>query len=198
MIVFYDERLVFLSVPKTGTTAWQRALLSRADIVISDPPQLKHAPVYRYNRWFRPMFDKVCGVDLELMAVMREPVSWLGSWYRYRQRPFLNGRPTSTAGRSFDEFVQGYMAEDRPPWADVGSQAAFLEQRKNGTGVSHLFRYEDQSAIRTFLGDRLKMTVPQPEACNVSPVADLHLPAATEARLHEVCAADFAVYDAIA
>ncbi len=59
MLVFVKEGLAFLSVPKTGTTAYQAALADRADMVVSDPPMLKHAPVYRYNRFFRPMFDKI-------------------------------------------------------------------------------------------------------------------------------------------
>ena len=52
MLVFWKQKLVFLSVPKTGTTAFQHALAPHADIVILDPPQLKHAPLYRYNRFF--------------------------------------------------------------------------------------------------------------------------------------------------
>ena len=80
MLVFYKERLVFLSMPKTGSTAYQTALSPHADIIIADPPQLKHAPVYRYNRFFQPMFEKACKVEMETLALMREPISWLGSW----------------------------------------------------------------------------------------------------------------------
>ena len=79
MLVFFKERLAFLSVPKTGTTAYETALAARADMVIREPPMLKHAPVYRYNRFIRPMFLRVCDAEMELMAVMREPISWLGS-----------------------------------------------------------------------------------------------------------------------
>ena len=89
MLVFVKERLSFLSMPKTGITAYQTALAPRADLVINNSPLLKHAPVYRYNRFIRPMFLNVCDAEMELMAVMREPVSWLSSWYRYRQRPFM-------------------------------------------------------------------------------------------------------------
>lgn len=99
MLVFWSEKLVFLSVPKTGTTAIEKALAPKAAMVISNPPELKHAPVYRYNRFFRPMFEKACGEEnMETMAVMREPISWLGSWYRYRQRDFLKGKANSTSG----------------------------------------------------------------------------------------------------
>ena len=80
MLVFSKARLVFLSVPKTGTTAWQAALEPHAAMILRDPPELKHAPVYRYNRFFRPMLEKFLGEDLTVLAVMREPVDWLGSW----------------------------------------------------------------------------------------------------------------------
>ena len=56
MLVFYKANLVFLSVPKTGTTAYEEALQPHADMVLLQPPELKHAPVYRYNRFVRPMF----------------------------------------------------------------------------------------------------------------------------------------------
>ena len=107
MLVFWKEKLVILAVPKTGTTALAEALTPQADIIVNDPPELKHAPVFRYNRFFRPMFEKACGVDhMDLMAVMREPVSWLGSWYRYRQRDFMKGKANATHDLSFDEFVR--------------------------------------------------------------------------------------------
>ncbi len=197
MLVFHDEKLVFLSVPKTGTTAWQQALAPFADIVVSDPPELKHAPVYRYNRWFRPMFEKVCGVQMQVMAVMREPVSWLGSWYRYRQRPFMAGRPNSTAGVSFDDFVDGYTRGQRPPYAEVGSQAKFLERQPNGTGVDFLFRYEDQARVQAFLQDRLGRELDLPGVVNASPKAPLDLSGAVRAKLERKCAAEFELYASI-
>ncbi|MBV2360776.1 gamma-glutamyl kinase [Thalassococcus sp. CAU 1522] len=194
MLVFWKARLVLLSVPKTGTTAYQAALAPHASLVVSDPPELKHAPVYRYNRFFRPMFEKVGAPDMALMAVVREPVDWLGSWYRYRQRPFLDGKPASTAGISFDDFVDAYSTGDPPAFANVGSQAKFVEPRPNGVSVTHLFRYEDQDRIRGFLSDRLGVALDLPQR-NVSPRATLELSPGVEAKLHRKCAADFALWD---
>lgn len=196
MLVFYKERLVFLSVPKTGTTAYETALRDRADMVISDPPELKHAPVYRYNRFFRPMFDKVCHAEMETLAVMREPVSWLGSWYRYRRRPFMKGKPNSTHEVSFDDFVAAYAMGDPPEFARVGSQAKFLEPRPNGTRVTHLFRYEAPEKLTAFLEDRLQMRIETARE-NVSPEMALELSPQTEAKLRRKCSEEFALYDAI-
>ncbi|WP_204114290.1 gamma-glutamyl kinase [Shimia biformata] len=197
MLVFWKEKLVILSVPKTGTTALQSALGAEADIVVRDPPELKHAPIYRYNRFFRPMFEKAAGESgMETLAVMREPISWLGSWYRYRQRPFLDGKRTSTRDKSFDEFVEGYCKGDRPPFANVGSQAKFLEPRPNGTRVNHLFRYEDQDALFAFLEQRLNRRI-ETRAENVSPKMTLTLSPDVEAKLRRKCAEEFALYDSI-
>ena len=196
MIVFYKERLAFLSVPKTGTTAYESALRDRADMVISDPPELKHAPVYRYNRFFRPMFEKVCNAEMETLAVMREPVSWLGSWYRYRRRPFMEGKPNATHGISFDEFVLAYLKGDKPGFANVGSQAKFLEPRPNGLRVTHLFRYEQPEKLNRFLEERLGTGIETARE-NVSPAMELELSPRTEARYRRKCAEEFALYDSI-
>ena len=198
MLVFMKEKLVFLSVPKTGTTAYETALSARADIVVSNPPELKHAPLYRYNRFFRPMFEKACKIDdMETLAVMREPIDWLGSWYRYRQRPFMEGKPNSTRGISFVAFVLAYCAKTKPAFANVGSQATFLEARPNGTKITHLFRYEDQPRLIAFLENRLNLSLDLARE-NVSPQMPLSLSPETEATLRRVRSEEFALYDSIA
>jgi len=198
MLVFWKQKLVFLSVPKTGTTAFQHALAPHADIVILDPPQLKHAPLYRYNRFFRPMFEKAAKTDdMETLAVVREPISWLGSWYRYRRRPGLESHRNSTHKYSFDNFVLAYIQPKPPAYANVGSQAKFLEPRPNGTAVTHLFRYENQDALLEFLQNRLGVEFTMPRM-NVSPDIPLQLSAEVEQRLRQHCAAEFTLWNAIA
>ena len=196
MLVFFKERLVLLSVPKTGSTAYHSALAPLADMAISGPPELKHAPLYRYNRFFRPMFEKICDAEMEIAAVMREPVSWLGSWYRYRSRPALRGHRNSTAGISFDEFVDAYCQDDRPPFAQVGDQAKFLEPRANGCKVDHLFAYEKPDILREFLRERLE-AFPEIERRNVSPVAPLELSSKTRVRLERRHGDMFELYASI-
>lgn len=197
MLVFWKQGLVFLSVPKTGTTAWEEALAPHASIAVLDPPELKHAPLYRYNRFFRPMFEKACKTDtVETLAVMREPISWLCSWYRFRRRPFMQGKPNATFDVSFDDFVTAYMQKETPGFANVGSQARFLEPRPNGTAVDHLFRYEDQAGLLRFLEARLDMRIVLPRS-NVSPEMDLELSPAVQSKLRRVCAEEFDLWDAI-
>ncbi len=196
MLVFSKESLVILSVPKTGTTAYHAALAPRASLIVSGPPELKHAPVLRYNRFFRPMLETFICDKPDIMAVVREPISWLGSWYRYRRRDFMKGSPNATHDISFDEFIEAYMHSDRPDYAKVGSQAKFLQPAGNGTAATHVFRYEDQAGILAFLEHRFKTEIILPR-CNVSPEMSLELAPDVEARLREKCAVEFALWQSI-
>jgi len=195
LLVFWKERLVFLAVPKTGTTALEGALASRASLVLRDPPILKHAPVYRYRRFMLPFLDLAGGPPMETLAVVREPVDWLGSWYRYRLRDDLAGHPNSTRGISFDSFVTEFMKGKPADFAAIGSQSKFLLTPDGTIGVDHLFRYEAQDRLIGFLEDRLatKITLPR---LNVSPSATLTLTPAVESKLRQKCAAEFAIWDA--
>ncbi len=195
MLVFYEERLALLSLPKTGSTAYQAALRDRADIVVTGPPDLKHAPVRRYDRFFQNIFRKMYDTEMEIMAIVREPVDWLGSWYRYRSREELAGHPHSTRGVSFDDFVRAYMAKPCPPFAHVGSQSEFFRTRSNGKGATHIFKYEHQDRILAFLQDRLGGEI-HLDRHNVSPAMPLSLSDATEAAFRQSHAAEFALHAA--
>ncbi|WP_120502526.1 sulfotransferase family 2 domain-containing protein [Roseovarius sp. EL26] len=196
MLVFSKAKLVFLSAPKTGSTAYQAALAPLAALVVHDPPELKHSPVFRYNRFFRPMLEKFVGEDFEILAVMREPIDWLGSWYRYRQRPDCAGLPSSTQGITFDTFVDAYTRGEQPAYANVGSQSKFLEPQRNGTAVTHLFRYDDQAGLHSFLENRLGTSFTT-TAHNVSPAGDLTLSEKTRHKFERKCAADLALWNGI-
>ncbi|MEC7258682.1 MAG: gamma-glutamyl kinase, partial [Pseudomonadota bacterium] len=164
--------------------------------VVTGPPELKHAPLYRYDRFFRPIYKKVCDTTLETLAVVREPVSWLGSWYRYRQRPFLDGKPNSTANVSFDEFVEAYTRGTKPAFANVGSQARFVAPRPDGAPITHLFRYEAPEKLFDFLEQRIGIR-PEPRRENVSPGTELVLSDKLRDKLRRKCAEDFELYDSI-
>ncbi|WP_170760070.1 sulfotransferase family 2 domain-containing protein [Ruegeria lacuscaerulensis] len=193
MLVFYKERLAFLAVPKTGSTAYHSALSDRADFVVTGPPDLKHAPVRRYDRFFQNIFRKMYDTEMEIMAVVREPIDWLGSWYRFRSRSDRIGHPHSTRDLSFDEFVQAYMQNPRPEFADVGSQNQFFRTRSNGCGASHVFKYENQDRILDFLQDRLNMQIDLKQE-NTSPKRDLFLSPETEEKFRKLHAAEFACH----
>ncbi|WP_338082428.1 gamma-glutamyl kinase [Donghicola mangrovi] len=188
--------MALLSVPKTGTTALEAALAPTADIVISNPPELKHLPVYRYTRFMEKMFDKATGRKPQTIAVVREPVDWLGSWYRYRQRPQLNGHPNSTANVDFDTFVLEYTKGKPAPFANVGSQARFLAGDDDALcGVDHLFRYDRLDQLYAFLEERLDTKITT-ERLNVSPTREIALSDEVTQHLRQKCPREFELYEA--
>lgn len=195
MLVFWEQRLAILATPKTGSTAIESALEPLATMSIQRPPVLKHTPVQRFHRFIGPYLEATSGQPFTLVALMREPRDWLGSWFRYRQRDDIADPAKSTAGMDFDRFVNAWCDDPQPEFAAVGSQARFL-QPKGDKGVDCLFRYEDIGTFLHFLEDRLGCEINLPRL-NVSPPGTLDLDAATEARLHKVGARDFALYDTL-
>ena len=198
MLVFWEERLAFLATPKTGSTAIAAALESLAAVSIQRPPLLKHTNVHRYRRFIGPYLEAASKAEFTLVALMREPTDWLGSWYRYRQRDRTLPEQ-STKGMSFDAFVQAWCQDPRPEFANIGSQGRFLRPRKeNGgeKGVDRLFRYEEIDRFVHFLEDRLGCEIILPRL-NVSPPGATELSAETEALLRQVAAEDFALYQSL-
>jgi hypothetical protein len=194
LLVFYDQRLAFLATPKTGSTAIAAALESLASVSIQRPPVLKHTTVHRYRRFIGPYLEAASKDSFTLVALMRDPRDWLGSWYRFRQREETDPE-RSTAGMSFDDFVAAWCQTPRPIFAEVGSQGKFLRPRQ-GVGVDRLFRYEDIDTFVHFLEDRLGCEITLPRL-NVSPPGMTELSAATEALLHDAAAEDFALYQTL-
>ncbi len=195
MLVFWQQRLVFLATPKTGSTAIGAALESLASVSIQRPPELKHTNAQRYRRFLAPYLEKSAGHQFEVAALMREPIDWLGSWYRFRQREDLSDPRKSTRDMSFNSFVEAYLEAERPAFADVGAQSKFLT-KQGELIVDHLFRYEDIQDFVIFLEDRLDCEVLLPRV-NVSPDADVTLDPALADRLRAEQAADFELYNSI-
>ena len=191
MLVFWEQRLAFLATPKTGSTAIAAALESLAAVSIQRPPLLKHTTVHRYRRFIGPFLEAASKDDFTLVALMREPRDWLGSWYRFRQREETEAAK-STRGMSFDAFVRAWCQDPRPEFAEVGSQGRFLRPRQ-GVGVDRLFRYEEIGTFVQFLEERLGCEVILPRL-NVSPPGALELSGEAEALLRDTAAEDFALY----
>lgn len=194
MLVFWDQRLAFLATPKTGSTAIATALESMAAVSIQRPPLLKHTTVYRFRRFIGPYLEAASQDSFTVVALMREPRDWLGSWYRYRQRDGIEPS-RSTRGMSFDAFVRAWCSDPRPEFADVGSQARFLRPR-HGAGVDRLFRYEEIDSFVQFLEDRLGCEIILPRV-NVSPAGATDLAPETLALLQVAAAEDYAMYETL-
>ncbi len=197
MLVFWKQKFVLLAVPKTGTTALEQALLPLASAAILDPPGQKHLPARQYHNRLSNFFEQRGKHPMELVAVMREPVDWLGSWYRYRSRDQLAGKPNSTKDVSFDEFVLEWLKPNRAAFADVGSQANFLCDDIGNCLVHHLFRYDRMSDLIEFVESKLSCQLTLSRE-NVSPRKDLQLSDTVREKLEHQAAAEFTLWKSLA
>ena len=194
MLVFLKAGLVILATPKTGSTALHLALGRQADIVTRGLPAAKHIAFGKYRRLAAPLVESLPGPPPQVCALVREPVDWLGSWYRYRRSGALAGTDRSTAGMTFEDFALAWLSDTPPPCARVGNQAGFLTLPRCGTPVDILWRYEAFDAFLDWLSDRLDTPITLPDS-NVSPPAPLELSAATRARLDAALAPDRALWE---
>ncbi|MDB5555009.1 MAG: gamma-glutamyl kinase [Rhizobium sp.] len=193
MIYLHHARLVILSQPKTGTTALDHALSPRASIAVNNPPPMKHIPYHKFMTFVAPWLQAQTGLAREqydVVSVMREPVDWLGSWYRYRTREQLKDagskkrRGNYTGNVSFDAFVQEVLKpkSERATYAGLGSPCGVALRSDGGIGCDRIFPYEDLSGLHEMIQERTKRPVDL-ALMNVSPDGDMTLAEETRARL---------------
>lgn len=207
MIFLHKARLVILSQPKTGTTALEAVLSPRASISVSKPPELKHMSYRGFMKFVAPLIEAQTGLDrsdYEVIAVMREPVDWLGSWYRYRTRDELKkpGNPRSvnfTGNMSFDDFVVDVCQPERqqPQHARIKTPSWVALGGKDAIGIDRLFPYKALDSFFDYIIERTGKPI-ETKTANVSPRMDLSLTAETLARLKLHFAFEFALYGALA
>lgn len=193
MLVSTQHRLAYLALPKTGTSSLEAALSPLCDIRFVGSPRVKHMTAQTFHRFMVPYLKRIGVQEVETVCVVREPVDWLGSWYRYLARGAIRHSPRSTRSLSFAQFVEGYLSTPQPPYATVGRPAHFVGARKGKPLVTHLYRYEDLPQLVRFLRDRFGTRFDLP-SLKVSPRADLVLPPELRRRLETECAAEFELY----
>ena len=174
MLIFWQARLAILAVPKTGTTALAHVLGPRADLAAHEPSHAKHTTLARFDQFVRPLLGDDRGREVETLAVVREPLSWLSSWYRYRLRDDLVGRPSSARGVGFDAFVEEWCRRRPAPFAAMGTQGAYVFDADGQRAVTHLFRHDRPGPLLDFLRERLG-DFPEPPRVNVSAPLELAL-----------------------
>lgn len=191
MLIFWESRLVFLATPKAGSTAIEAALEALANVAVQRPAALKHADLATYQRHIAPWLHSATGDHFTTVALMREPLDWLRSWYRFRQRDDDEDPDHAMTGISFADFAAHYARPDGMDAARVGTQAGFLTG--GDARVDRIFRYENMEDFTHFLEDRLDCAISLPRV-NVPPAVDVSLASGQEQSLREVMARDLQLY----
>lgn len=192
MLIFFDRRLVFLATPKAGSTAIEAALDSLANLAIARPEPLKHTTLAEFEHHIRPWLEaKTGGERFTTVALMREPLDWVRSWYRFRRRDDGDNPDHPMAGLDFEGFARACIAADPPPFARIGRQVDHLTAP--GVRVDRIFRYEDMGLFTDFLEQWLDCIVNLPRL-NVPPDAETGISPEGAAALATAFAADHALH----
>ncbi|MEM8591450.1 MAG: sulfotransferase family 2 domain-containing protein [Pseudomonadota bacterium] len=192
MLIFHEQKLVVFSIPRTGSTSLHAALRRFADVEFANPPAKKHMTVRRFEIWATKRRPNL--LDYTRLAVMRDPLARLASWYQYRQRDALTNTDKSTRDMTFDRFIELTLTEAPPPSADnTGNQYRFLTREDGELGVQELYCIERSDVLLEHLGE-LFGRVKLPHR-NASPDTPLDLSEELEARLQKARADEFALFE---
>jgi Sulfotransferase family len=185
---------VFLSTPKTGSTAIENAFAGRSAIVVRQPPTLKHMTARGFERMIAPILDEhgFPRDSYQLVCVIREPVDWVASWWRYRSRPEVAGQPGYTGDMSFDEFVEGVVSRE----IRIGNLKRFVLNAEGDIVVSKMFRYDRLDNAVRWMAEQIGMEAPELRRTNISPERPLTISPSTRAQLEERYATHAALYEA--
>lgn len=196
MLVFVDANIALFAVPKTGSTAYHLALKTTADIAFAGKQAMKHMPLRKYDRHFAPFLHDAYKLSPERVAVMRDPVDQIRSWYKYRSRDGVRGGNAVPEGMCFDDFVAEVIAPKPQGFAKLGSQHTFLTSNAGALRVDHLFAYTHLDLLQSFLTQRIGKAF-RTDRKNVSPPKEAPLSDAMRDALRATRAEEFALYDQV-
>lgn len=184
MLVFPKQNLALLAVPKTGTTAIEKALMGSAGLSLTNVGCGRHMGLSEVRRKFP---------SVETVALIRNPISWVSSWYRYRTTTMWASSDRHTLGKSFPQFIDKWAA-GQTMWANPEGNDLQSDYLVDGSQqVDHLFAYEKMGDFVSFLSQRLGTGINLPKI-NVSPSMPTAVFPRIETIIEEHASADFALY----
>lgn len=104
MLISVRKRFVFVANSKTASTSIEQALSTHAEIMRGGTAQHKHISMREALREYAFLFDQPAYAPDTFFrfGVMRDPIDWIQSWYRYRRgNKVANPLPQDL---SFEEF----------------------------------------------------------------------------------------------
>lgn len=184
---------VFLAMPKAGSSVLQGTFAKHAQVLVRHPPMAKHMSAARYERVFAPWLAR-CGYprsSYETMCLVRNPLDRAVSWWKYRARPELRGKPNYTGDMSFAAFAEGLISGE----VGLGTATNFVTDQHGTVIVDRMYRYDNLEVAAAWMASCLGIPTPELPKINVSPQREAGLDAQGRARLEAHFASDLALYE---
>ncbi|CAA0120693.1 Uncharacterised protein [BD1-7 clade bacterium] len=213
MLLNSRHNIAFLCNPKCASTSIEAALDDHCDVRMSKYPSIKHMNARVFHESFLPMYQQLIpNSQIETVCLMRDPIDWLFSWYRYRSRPALASiehprHRNYTGNIDFNQFIEAYLLVDdldggssdekkAPAYAQVGSQYNFIKDSNNDIGIDRIYPLERTDLLVRYLQKKLQTRLTL-EKLNQSPTRNLRLAPSLKHDLQEHLKADFRLYEQV-
>lgn len=204
MRISFKHRYVMFDIPKSASTSINFAIRTISECILDGHGGVKHTHVIDYERFIEPLLRLKCGpvVDAyERIAVVREPIDMLQSYFKYLRRPGVESpghvdHARNTLGVEFADFLTEVCTANGNVFK-VSRPSGFVMDAEGGIGIDALFSFARLNDLSTHLSARSGTEIDIPFK-NISPESQLpDLDDAVIGLMRETFASDFALYDAI-
>jgi hypothetical protein len=208
MLLAPKRGFVLLTPPKTASTAIEGAFRRYAEVSLQRNP-FKHTNYAQFQHFLEPWLGSTGYLrdSYEVICVVREPIDWLNSWWRYRSREEL-ARPSHpqhyryVGHLSFEQFARAYMGSHTGERSDKGDKkfprmgrpTRFLEPLPGEPEVDRVFRYERLDLLVGYLREKVGVEV-EVGLRNVSPKRSFSLSEECERELRRFFTPEYELYE---
>lgn len=194
MLVSFDKRFFFVANTKTASTSIEHALLPFADLYRGGAPARKHVSMHKAISLY-PMIFEQKGYEhwrFFRFGVMREPLDWISSWYRYRKGNKVES--PLPADMSFAEFWQARDWNIERPAGGPHLQRDMFCGPRGKVIADVIIPYHRIEPMFAEICEALRIPAPLPRK-NVSRVQDdAVIPPELEAEVRAHYAEDYALW----
>ncbi|MDO6732727.1 sulfotransferase family 2 domain-containing protein [Marinovum sp. 2_MG-2023] len=193
MLIGTTKSFIFVANTKTASTSVERALKPHADIHYAGTSERKHVPLKELTKLYPEVTGGPFGAAERerffTFGVMRDPIDWIGSWYRYRKGNPEVHNPLPD-GMTFEQFWA------RRDWNVVCANGEnYLQRRlfccpKGAVLADVIIPYERLDEMFGEICEGLGVKSPLPRR-NVSRLTEFKIPEAMIEPLQKHYALDF-------
>jgi len=139
---------LFIANKKVASTTIQNLLYPYADVVYYRPRRGKHLSLAQARQQMDAWGVKEPEACFSY-GVVRDPVDWLESWYKFRQRQGLKRKGHPSRARSIPpdcgllDFAEEAVADCSVLFARVGNQADYFKNESGVIDIDYLARYDN-------------------------------------------------------
>jgi hypothetical protein len=134
MLISLTHKFIFVANLKSASTAIESAIGDKAEVRLSATKFGKHDGLTAILNKFGWIKRYVPYEEFLVFGVVRDPVDFLLSLYNSHQKPAFDGKPSSTKGMSFDDFLGPWCARS---W-QARPQSKRFEDEQGRLRMGHL------------------------------------------------------------